>query len=91
MNPTPVSFTEFTDGTAENPVPGPKSVKITMKREQAQEYYENQNNTDQKKETAAVLCGKVGESPKITKANGRACRGKNKTEISGKISAFAHL
>ena len=45
--PISVSFTEFTDGTAENPVPGPKDVKITMKREQAQEYYENQNNTSQ--------------------------------------------
>ena len=42
VNPTSVSFTEFTDGTAENPVPQPKDVKITMKREQAQEYYENQ-------------------------------------------------
>ena len=47
VNPTSVSFAEFTDGTAENPVPGPKSVKITMKRNQAQEYYENQNNTTQ--------------------------------------------
>ena len=47
VNPTPVSFTEFTDGTVDNPVPQPKDIKIKMKREQAQEYYENQNNTSQ--------------------------------------------
>jgi hypothetical protein len=35
-----------------------------------------------------VLCGEIRKTPDVAKTNRRACGGKNKAELTGKISSF---
>ena len=43
---------------------------------------------DQQKDAAAVFCGEIGEAPDVAQTDGRACRGQDKAQRTGEITAF---
>ena len=47
-----------------------------------------QNDIGQQENAAAVLGGQIGEAPDVAQTHGRACRGQDKAQRTGEITAF---